>query len=173
VLILWKKKEEKNTIRRARYNEARSLEVFLVEIAGLVRRWTRIDTINGPVVEKHISSQTRDGQPVAHLGKFIARDIYQTFTKKSYFIQNKIFCLNEMPAQREMCIINIVIATNCLIHRQNICSQVMSTNHNSHIMESVAINYMRFRSDSLKSSWKNWIQSTVIKTMIIHCVYFK
>jgi hypothetical protein len=34
-----------------------------------------------------------------------------------------------MLAQRGIRIINNVIATNCLIHQQNLCSQVLSMNH--------------------------------------------
>jgi hypothetical protein len=34
-----------------------------------------------------------------------------------------------MPTQRGIRIINNVIATNCLIHQQNLCSRVLSMNY--------------------------------------------
>jgi hypothetical protein len=45
-----------------------------------------------------------------------------------------------MPAQREIRIINNVIATNSLIHQQNLCSQVLSMNH---VMQIKTANYIQ------------------------------
>jgi hypothetical protein len=76
---------------------------------------------------------------VAHPGKFAAREIHQTLQKKSIFVLIKY---SGMPAQRGIRIINNVIATNCLIHQQNLYSQVLSMNH---VMQVVikAANYIR------------------------------
>jgi hypothetical protein len=49
-----------------------------------------------------------------------------SFTKKNVFVQIKY---SGMPTQCGIRIINNVIATNCLIHQQNLCSQILSMNH--------------------------------------------